>query len=106
MPGDERYTPFVARWILPFVRESTLWPVLLVLIGHASAFLVPVVLMGVRDRMLAPAAALLGAVGGTVSLVRYEIRCIGRPAALTGVAAATWLLAGVLAWLADRHGVF
>ena len=41
---------WIDRFILPFVREPTLWPVLIVLIAHAVAFLGPAMLFAVRDQ--------------------------------------------------------
>ncbi len=100
------YDPWVERWILPFVRESTLWPILLVIIGHAAAFLTAALLIALRDRRPAAGVALLGLLFLSASVVRYEWTRVGRPAALAGVLLATWLLSGALAFVADRYGVF
>jgi hypothetical protein len=100
------YDPWVEQWILPFVHDSTLWPVLLVLIGHAAAFLTAALLLALRDRGLGAMAALLGLVFLSVSVVRYEWACLRRPAALSGVVLATWLLSCALAVVADHYGVF
>jgi hypothetical protein len=35
---------WVDRWILPAVRESTLFPLLLVVVGHVVAFIAPALL--------------------------------------------------------------
>ena len=39
-------------------------------------------------------------------VVRYELRCLGRVSALSGVVLATWLLSALLAWIADHYGIF
>ena len=105
-PARPGYGPWVERWILPFVYEPTLWPILLVLIGHAAAFGTPLLLLALRDRRPGALAALAAALFGTIQVARYEWRCRGRPAALWGVLGGTWLLAGALAVVADRYGVF
>ena len=91
-PPEDRirgYDPWVERWILPFVHESTLWPILLVLIGHAAAFLTAALLIGVRDRGLGAIAAVLGLLFLSGRVVYYEWTCRRRPAALCGVVLAT-----------------
>ena len=45
-PPDEP-RDWVDRFILPFVRESTLWPVLIVLVAHVVAFVAPALLFAV-----------------------------------------------------------
>ncbi|MDH3210981.1 MAG: hypothetical protein OEM05_00680 [Myxococcales bacterium] len=100
------YGPWAERWLLPFVHDSTLWPVLLVVIGHAAAFLAPALLLAVRDRRLAAQAAVLILAALTVTSVWQEVRQQRRPGALNGVILCVWLLGGVLAVLADRYGVF
>jgi hypothetical protein len=87
------------------LRESTLWPLWLVLIGHAVAFLAPVLVFAVRDRGLPAMAALailLVATGGRVRSDLVERRRIGL---LTRILLATWLVAGAAAWAAGRWGV-
>ena len=100
------YDPWVERWILPFVRESTLWPILIVIIGHASAFMTAALLIGLREGRFAAAVAVLGLLFISGNVVRYEWARVGRPGALAGVVLATWLLTGLLAYLADRYGLF
>lgn len=92
----------VDRWILVFVREPTLWPVLLVVIGHAVALLAPLLLWALRDGQRGPAVtlALLGALSATG--VVWELRRRG-PGALTGLLVSTWLLSGTGALLAQRY---
>ncbi len=105
-PGSRGYGPWVERWLLPFVYEPTLWPILLVLIGHAAAFGTALILLAVRDRNPAALLALALCAFGTLQVVRYELACRGRPAALCGVLAASWLVSGALAIVADHYGVF
>jgi hypothetical protein len=94
------------RWVLPYLREPTLWPVLLVVMGHAAAFLAPMMLLGLRDRRGPALAALLGAAGLTGAGVRAESRAVGRPGAFSVALAATWLLAAGAAVAAHRYKIF
>jgi hypothetical protein len=97
---------WVDRWLLPFVREPTLWPVLLVVIGHAMAIIAPLLLLAVRDRSVPASVALLGLVAVSGVTVRFDLRRSGRPAALSWVVLVTWLGSGAVAWLAHRTGAF
>jgi len=94
------------RNLLTFLREPMLWPVLVAIIGHAVALLVPVILLAVRERRLSSAALLLLLVGLSASLLRRETRLRGRPGALSGVVWATWSLSAGAAWVADHYGIF
>lgn len=97
---------WVDRWILPFVREPTLWPVLVVVIGHAIALAAPLLLLAVRDGSGGAAAslALLGLASLAIALL--ELRRRGRLGPLAGLLLTTWLLSAAAAWAADRFGIF
>jgi hypothetical protein len=104
--NDSGYSPWAERWLLPFVRDSTLWPVLLVVIAHAAAFLAPALLLALRDRRIPAQAALLLLAAFTINGVWGEIRRRGRVGALNVVVLCIWLLSAVLAVVADRYGIF
>lgn len=98
--------PWVERFVLVFVRESTLWPVLLVLVGHAAAFLGMAMLLGLRDRRIAALLALALLAVGSLRAASVEIAALRRPGALTGLIASVWLSSAALAWLAHHNEVF
>ncbi|MDJ0868050.1 MAG: hypothetical protein QNK03_18235 [Myxococcota bacterium] len=93
------------RGLLPFVREPTLWPVGLVLLAHAWAFLAPLMLFATRDGKPLAAALLVLAALPTLAALRWEWRERGRPAVLSAVAAATWLGSAVAALAAGHYEV-
>jgi len=93
----------VDRWILVFVREPTLWPVLIVVVGHALALLAPLYLSALRDGNALAAGALVALAAPCVWGVVWEIRDRG-VGALTGLLLTTWVLSGVCAVAADHHG--
>ena len=106
-PGNDvgEMPSWVDRVILPFVTEPTLWPILLVAIGHAVAFVTPALLWAVRDGRPAAQAALLGLAFLTLRTLRFDFRRRRRPGALSGIVFSMWILSGVLAVAADRYGV-
>jgi hypothetical protein len=91
---------------MPFVRDPTLWPVLIVVIGHAVAFLAPILLLALRDGRGSAATALALLVVMSGGVVRSELHRVGRPGALSVVLLVTWTLGGGIAILADRTGIF
>jgi len=93
-------------WIAPYVRDSTLWPVLFVIWVHAAAFLAPLLLMALRERHpIASASIAILAVGSSIAAIK-EARLRGHPRELTALLVATWLGGGAAAWLADAYGLF
>lgn len=99
------YPPAVERWVLPFVRESALLPVLIAIIGHFAIALAPLLLWAVRGR------SPLGAVGVVIFLaLSWEIASLDlkarrRPAALCVVVGSVWALAALAAWGGHRYGL-
>ena len=70
---------WVDRYLLPAVREFTLFPLLLVVIGHVVAFIAPALLFALRDRSFGAMLALFAMGVLTVQCVRFEVARHGRP---------------------------
>ena len=82
-----------------------LWALLLVVVTHFAAFIASVCLAALRTgHPLAVSISLLLVVGTGIG-VRAEIRRKGKPAGLTWLLLATWLLSGGVAYLGDRFGL-
>jgi hypothetical protein len=96
---------WIDRAVLPFVRESTLWPIAIIIVGHAIAFLAPLLLLAIRDARTPAVVALVLLLGGTGLGVRSEARSRGL-GAFTGLLTATWALSAIGAVYADRSGLF
>lgn len=104
--SDDPTLPFAERWIAPFVHEPLLWPVTAVILAHAVAFLAPVLLLGLRDRRVAPLGALTGVVVLTGTAVRSELRRKHKPGVVSALLATIWVFAVIAAWVAHRTGIF
>jgi hypothetical protein len=92
----------VDRWLLVFVREPTLWPVLLVVIGHAIALLAPLLLWAIRDGQRGPGWTLALLALPCVAGISWELRDRG-PGALTGLLFSTWALSVAAAIASDHY---
>jgi uncharacterized membrane protein len=102
----EREARFLDHVVQPFVRDTMLWPILAVFVGHLVAGLSFALVLALRDRRPVAWIALLFAVFVTASGVRTELRVRHRPAALTAILAATWLLSVLAGVAGHRMGVF
>lgn len=96
---------WVDRYILVFVRESTLWPVAMVVIGHAVAFLGPLMLWSVRDGQSLATGTLVFLVLSSLAAMGWELRRSGL-GALNGLLVSTWALSVAGALVADHYGFF
>lgn len=97
---------WVDRIVRPFVRQPMLWPVLVVLVGHAAVLTAPLVLAAVREARPSALLVLAGLGALTALGIRYELRAHRRPGPLTGIALGTWAVTLAGAWVADRYHLF
>jgi hypothetical protein len=108
-PSDEREPHgefWVDRWILPALRELTLLPLVLVVVGHLVAFVAPMLIFALRDQGLGALLAVLGLLVLSFECVRFEFRRHGRPALLSAWIGVTWLTSIATAWACNRYGLF
>jgi hypothetical protein len=102
----EGWPPWVEQWVLPYVDDIALWPVLFALLGHVAVILVPLMVQVIRNQSL-PALGVLGVLLWNTSLiVRMELRATGRPGRLTAAMVLTWVASLPLAWWTESTGVF
>ena len=96
----------VDLWIMPYIRDSSLWPVLVVFILHIAAFLAPVLLYAVRDARIGPIVAV--AVVGVLTLrgFRWEMRARNQFGAISWLIVVSWAVSAIAAFFADRHDFF
>jgi hypothetical protein len=99
-------TRFLDLVIVPLVRDSMLWPILGVFVGHLVTGLSFALVFGMVERRLAALVALAFAVFLTWNGVRLELRVRKRPGALVGILAATWSLSIAVAFIGHHYGVF
>jgi len=97
---------WVERWILPALRESTLLPIALVVVGHIVAFVAPTLIFALRDRRLGAQIALFGLITLTFGCVRAEVRRCGRPGLLSAWIGGAWIAAIAAAWACNRYSLF
>lgn len=99
-PRDEK----IERFLRPFIEDSTLWPVSLVVLVHAVVFTAVLVLFAVRDRRLWALVGMAALLAMTGEWVYRDLRR-RRIGVATGALAACWVLAALVAWAASASGL-
>jgi len=94
------------RWIEPYFRDSSLWPVLVVAAAIFVTLVASVLVLAVGDRNLAAMAALLALVWMSADATLREIRSRRRLGLVGGAILAVWVLAAAAAVAARRSGFF
>ncbi len=93
----------VDLWVMPYIRDSTLWPVLVVLIAHVVAFITPLMLYAIRDERIGPIIAMVIVVGLTVRGFVWEIRTRNQFGAISWLIVVSWIASAIAAYFADMH---
>jgi hypothetical protein len=96
---------WVEQWVLPYVDDIALWPVLFALLGHVLVVIVPLMLQVYRHGSSWAVLILLLLSGATMALVRMEHVAKGRFGMLSLVMLITWSSSLPFAWFAERTGV-
>ena len=93
----------VDLWVMPYLRDSALWPVLVVLIAHVVAFVAPVLLYAVRDGRIGPRVAIGIVVLLSLRGIYWEIRSRKTFGAIAWLIVVCWLSSFVAAYFANLH---
>jgi hypothetical protein len=93
------------RWIEPYFRDSTLWPVLAVATAIAVTLLAMVLVLAIADRNLAAMAALLALGWMSADATRRELRSRARLGVVGGSILVIWALGAAAAIAARRAGI-
>lgn len=102
LPG---WPPFVSTWILPYLGEPGLWPVLVAILGHVVVLIAPM-LLGIWRGAAIMAVPLTAVLMGSFSLIRMEVRSIGRPRWFTFTVVGCWVGAVLVAYITGVNGIF
>ncbi|GEM_PF-2352581 len=96
---------WMEKWLLPFLGETALWPVMVAVIGHIVALLTLIVLTAWRRPLPLGAFAVGLLVLLTGKLAWTEIAFYKRPGPMTWFVLLCWALSIVGAIFADHHGL-
>ncbi|MDG2049875.1 MAG: hypothetical protein P8M78_06910 [Myxococcota bacterium] len=88
--GSEETESRAELWILPYIEDSSLWPVLIVVMAASAAFLTPVLFYAVYHLKVQAILAALLLLWLTGRAIRWEWRLKGRPGGLAFVLTIVW----------------
>jgi hypothetical protein len=89
------------NWVIPYLREQSLWPVLFALLGHVVVILALALLATWRGEGVV-GTVLMSAI--SVGLVGWEVRIFGRPGGMTRSVVLTWIAGIVMAAIGVHTG--
>jgi len=107
-PDDETDEPelsAVERWVLPYFEDTSLWPVLIVVLAAIAAFMAPALASGFRDLHPLSLLVTLLLLIGTIRLVRWEWGVRGRPGGIGLALLVIWAMAATAAYFGAREGM-
>lgn len=104
--GVDRWPAWIEQWVIPYVREPALRPVLIALLGHVVVVLVPLLLAVARTGDGWAVALLVASAALTLAALVVELRALRRPGAVALAALACWAAALGGAWFADATGLW
>lgn len=108
-PADEATAPAtelrVDRWIAPYFRDMSLWPVMLVVTAHLVLGIALALLDATRHLGRFGIAVLLGAAVGTAAALRADLRR-GRLGVTSRFLLVMWAGGALTAWAADHWGLY
>lgn len=104
-PEQGPWPGWVARWVLPYVEESALWPVFLVLLLHVSLAIAFLAVSAIWRGFLPAWMGLWFFVIGSIEVVRMEWRARKKLGGFAFSVALVWVAAAGLAWLSGTYGL-
>jgi hypothetical protein len=92
------------EWVRPYIADSALWAIAIAVAGHIAVAIAPLLLGVIRTGHPLAWVMLLLVVAGSLQVIRFEVSLERRPAGLTVMVLGTWMLSGVIAWVALETG--
>ncbi|HIF99427.1 MAG TPA: hypothetical protein EYQ54_20795 [Myxococcales bacterium] len=92
-------SPGLERFLMHYLEDSALWPIVVVIIGHAVALASFALLLAVRERKVSAILATTLLLWGSFLALRWEFRKHGHLGIITGLLAITWLLSALTAYV-------
>lgn len=104
-PTPSAWPQFVQTWVLPYIREPMLWPVLIAVLGHVVLLVALDMLAVYRSGDAGAVVMLVLMMAATIYLVVREVRIVGRPAGVSATLVLSWLASVASAVGAEYTGV-
>jgi len=96
-------SPNFERFIMHYFEDSALWPVVIVVMGHAVALASFALLFAVRERRFSAMIATAALLYGSFLALRWEYRKHGHLGTITVLLSITWLVSALTAYFGDLY---
>jgi len=104
-PDSFRGRTRLERALLPYLREQTLWPVLVAILAHLIALMSPLLVLALRDGHRWSLVGVGVFVLLTAGLVGLDVRERRRPGLVAAFCALIWSLCGLGAFAVLHFGI-
>ena len=91
-------SPTFERFIMHYFESSALWPIVVVVVGHAVALASFALLFAVRERKFSGIIAMAILLYGSFLALRWEYRKHGHAGIIAALLAITWILSALTAY--------
>lgn len=96
-------SPTFERFIMHYFESSVLWPVVVVVVGHAVALASFALLFAVRERKVSGIVATAALLYGSFLALRWEYRKHGHAGIIALLLAITWILSALTAYFGHLY---
>ncbi len=103
--GDEERegNPTLEGFLMHYLEDSALWPIVVVVIGHAVALGSLSLLLALRERRTSAILATLLLLYASFLGVRWEYRRHGHLKTITWLLVITWVISALIAYLGHTY---
>ena len=104
-PEDPRadQSPTLERFIMHYLEDSALWPIVIVIIGHLVALASLTLLFAVRERRISAALATMLLLWFSFLALRWEYQRHRHLGIIALLVAITWLLSALTAYMGHTY---
>lgn len=93
-------------WVMPYLEDPALGPVLVVIVIHVAVFMVPVILFAVVDHSIPAMATNVWIIFLSYKLLRADVAHNSRLGKISWLLIGTWLLSFIAAYASVMTGLF
>ena len=105
MPAGPAWPDWLEQWVIPYVRDPVLWPVVIAVMGHVVVAVTALELAVWRVGSVGSGLIVLALAVGSIAATGFETRRFGRPGPVSLTLALSWAASIGFAWLAERTGI-
>ena len=99
------WPPWVKNWVIPYVSEELLWPVLFAVWAHFVMAIAVVLVFAWRDNPYLGAALAFLLLSGSGRMVWFELQVKRRPGWVLASVICTWAAAGLVGYFGAMYNI-